>query len=120
MPYTTVFEFLDDHEESDAHARSLVDWLNQSEDLYGAAELRIVPPAADELGPVADAAMVMGSVGPVGIAFLTWLGERARNRVTSLRIIRGDGARIEIEVKDPAHLRAIEEQVAGFLDEDGG
>jgi hypothetical protein len=119
VPNTTVFEFLDNSEENDAHARSLVDWLNQSEDLYGAADLRIVPPAEDELGPLADAAVVVGSGGPVVIAVLTWLGERARNRVTSFRIIRGDGARIEFEAKDPTHLQAIEEQLIRFLDEEG-
>ena len=118
MTQKTVFEFRNDPEESDAHARSLVDWLNESEDLYGAAELRTVRPAADEMGPLADAAVIMSSAGTVTIAFLTWLGERARNRATSLRVIRTDGSRLEIEVKDPTQLRAAEEQVTGFLNEE--
>jgi Effector Associated Constant Component 1 len=115
-----VFEFREGPDENDAHARSLVDWLNESEDLYGASELRTVRPAADEMGPLADAAVITGSAGSVTIAFLTWLGQRARNRATSLRIIRADGARLEIEAKDPSHLRAVQEQVTRFLNEEDG
>ena len=118
MPQKIVIEFLDAPEDGDAHARSLARWLNDSEDLYGAAELRTVPPAADELGPLADAVTIASSAGSVTIALLTWLGERARSRATKLRIIRTDGARLEIEVTDPAQLRAVEEQVTGFLTEE--
>lgn len=116
MPQKIVFEFRDGPVESDAHARSLVDWLNESEGLYGASELRTVRPAADEMGPLADAAVITSSAGSVTIAFLTWLGQRARNRATRLRIIRADGSRLEIEATDPDHLRAVEEQVTRFLD----
>lgn len=115
MQEKTIFEFIEKAKENNAHARSLVNWFNRSEGLRGAAELRTVPMAAGDLGPLADAAVVAGSSSAIISAVLTWLGQRARNRTVLIRVIRDDGARIEFEVKGRAHLDAIAETLTRFL-----
>ncbi|MFG2224545.1 hypothetical protein [Streptomyces sp. NPDC048644] len=107
-------------DDTDDLARSLAEWLNDDEELSGAARLRMVPPAPGEQGGLADAAEVLGVVGPVAEALVScvgvWLVQRARSRRVSLRVSRPDGTRVELSAGSPEDAAAVEAQLRRFLD----
>ena len=117
-------EFDDTAEEADGLARSLARWLDDDEELTGATRLRLVPPAAGEQGGAADAVELLVTARPMVDALvsgvLVWLTQRVRSRRVRLRFTRRDGQRFEYTVGSIDDARALEEQLARFLGEDGG
>ncbi|MEK2477746.1 MULTISPECIES: effector-associated constant component EACC1 [Streptomyces] len=122
QPLTFTFDAPAD--EADDLARSLARWLNDDEDLSGAARLRMVPPAPGEQGGLADAAEVLNAAGPVLDALVAavgvWVGQRFRNRSVSLKVTRPDGTHIELSATDPRDAAAVEEQLRRFLEPGSG
>ncbi|MFC5803936.1 effector-associated constant component EACC1 [Streptomyces formicae] len=120
---TVTFEFDAPADDADALTRSLADWLNDDEDLSGSARLRMVPPAPGEQGGLADAAEVIGAVGPVLDALISgaavWLVQRARSRRVSVRVSRPDGTRIALTAGNPQDAAALQAQLRTFLRPDG-
>lgn len=116
-------EFDDTAEEADELARSLARWLDDDETLTGATRLRLAPPAAGEQGGMADAAQLLVTAKPMIDALISgvfvWLTQRVRSRRVKLKITRRDGQLLEYTVGNIDDARALEGQLARFLDEDG-
>lgn len=92
-----VIEFAGDRDEADAHARALAGWLDGSEELRGAARVRMVPPRPGEQGGAADAVVVLAAVAPLYVPLFNWLVERRKSHRVTVRVVRPDGTEQEIE-----------------------
>lgn len=121
---TITFAFDGPADDADSLAQSLADWLNDDEDLSGSTRLRMVPPAPGQQGGLADAAEVLGAVGPVlealvgGVA--VWLAQRCRSRRVSFKVTRPDGTGIELSAGNPEDAAAVEKQLRTFLEPGSG
>ncbi|MFJ3952968.1 hypothetical protein ACIPXV_23505 [Streptomyces libani] len=119
-----TFEFSGPADGSDELARSLAEWLNDDEELSGSARLRMVPPGPGEQGGLADAAEVLGAVGPVLEALASgvgvWLVQRARSRRITMKVSRPDGAGLELSAGSPEDAASVEAQLRRFLEPDSG
>ncbi|MFF7410013.1 effector-associated constant component EACC1 [Streptomyces lydicus] len=117
---TLTFAFDGPADDADGLAQSLAEWLNDDEDLTGAARLRMVPPAPGHQGGLADAAEVLGAVGPVLEAVVSavavWLAQRARSRRISFKVTRPDGTALELSAGSPEDAAAVEQQLRRFLE----
>ncbi|MEU6084542.1 hypothetical protein [Streptomyces sp. NPDC047108] len=114
-----TFEFGGTTAEADALARDLAAWLDDDEELAGAARVRMVAPALGEQGGLADAAELLGAVEPLlsaGVgAFGMWLAERARSRRISVRAVRPDGAELQLSAGSRAEAEAMQERLERFV-----
>ncbi|MGP4003122.1 effector-associated constant component EACC1 [Streptomyces sp. 8N706] len=118
-----TFEFDGAAAEADSLARDLAEWLDDDEDLRGAARVRMAPPAPGEQGALADAVEVAGVVEPLvtaGVgAFAMWLAERVKARRIVFRAVRPDGARIELSAGTAAEAAAVREDLERFVNGGG-
>lgn len=114
-----TFEFEGPAADADGLARNLADWLNDDEELSGAARVRMVPPAPGEQGGLADATEMVGAVEPLlsaGVgAFVMWLTERTKSRRVSFRAIRPDGAQIQLSAGSSADAASVQKELARFV-----
>jgi hypothetical protein len=98
--HTVVIAFDAPAAEADALARSLAAWFDDDEDLTGSTRLRMVPPAPGEQGGLADAAEVLGAVGPALEALagglFVWLTGRVKTGRVTLEVTRQDGASVKL------------------------
>jgi hypothetical protein len=112
-----VFEFAGEPAAIDEAATDLVAWFDDDERLRGAAETRMTPAAAGEMGGLADAAKVaLGAAGPVAKAFGTWLADRVRNKgQVKLSVTRDGGASFAVEASSVAQIEALMPQIHAFF-----
>ncbi|MFB7915332.1 hypothetical protein [Streptomyces sp. NPDC056061] len=90
-------EFPGDRADADAHARALAGWLDDSDELRGAARVRMAPPGPGEQGGAADAVVVLAAAAPLYVPFFNWLVERRKSHRVTVRVVRPDGTEQEIE-----------------------
>jgi hypothetical protein len=105
-----VFEF--PGSSADQDARDLQSWLNRSEDLRGAAHVRMVPAQPGEQGGVADAAVLLASFGVMVKPFFGWLSERAKNRRITVRVsAKSKSSSVAIDITGPADVMPAVQQL---------
>ncbi len=113
-----VFEFLGSAPDRDRDARDLEDWLNLSEDLRGAAQVRMAPAQPGEQGALADAAMLAASFGVMIKPFFSWLTERAKARQINVRVsAKNKKGTVELTITGPADVMPAVERLTEALDD---
>ena len=114
---TFVFEFAGEPYAADQDATELVAWFDDDDDLRGASETRMVPPAPGEMGGLADAAkLAFGAASPVLKALGTWLVDRVRNKGSvKLSVSRDGHGSFAIEAATVADVERLMPQIAAYF-----
>jgi hypothetical protein len=119
MQNALTFTFTGSQAQADALNRDLAEWINDTDQLGGTANLRTEPPAPGEQGDVAAAVDIVNAsaavVAAVTNAFFLWLQQRRPTyRRIEFEVVRADGTRVSGAVDDEDQLPAVMAQLAAF------